>query len=222
MAENLADLKSKIGPKPPAVVRISTPVSEEECLNAMWHYMAVYKPEISQQGLQALMRHPTASPDIKIIAVAQVWQASEYIAEWLRLVLQYCDSVVLIDDASDDNTVSIAEAFSTSVTVLKKKQWSFEEYSAYKLLLREAIRLGATHIVCLDTDEVITANTAQYTRALIMSLPPNTNAVAHLWHVWDGITDVILSAGGWPTKKDISFACRPGLPMRPEEKRRVE
>ena len=61
-AENLADLKSKIWPKPPAVVRISTPVSEEECLNAMWHYMAVYKPEISQQGLQALMRHPTASP----------------------------------------------------------------------------------------------------------------------------------------------------------------
>ena len=206
--KQLGVMMSKIGPKPAAKLRIAAPVSERECLNAMCEYLALYEPKIDQRGLQALMKHPTTSTDFKIIAVAQVWQASEYISEWLRLVLQFSDSVVLVDDKSDDNTVSIAETYSSSVTVLQKLEWSFEEESAQLLGLHEALRQGATHIVCLDTDEILTANLARIARAIIISLPENTNVRLHMWHPWDGIVEVVESAMAWGTVQRTSGAYR--------------
>eukprot|EP00931_Biecheleriopsis_adriatica_P034085 TRINITY_DN19724_c0_g1_i1.p1 TRINITY_DN19724_c0_g1~~TRINITY_DN19724_c0_g1_i1.p1 ORF type:complete len:653 (+),score=114.68 TRINITY_DN19724_c0_g1_i1:87-2045(+) len=195
----VAKLEKKIGAlaEHHSIKRIAKPVSEMECANAMWHYMIKHQLRIAHQGLQELMRHRSTGHQMKVVAMAQVWQASEYIAEWLRQVLQYVDAVVLVDDKSSDSTVRIAEAYPGNVTVLQKTEWSFDEYAAQMRGLQEAVRQGATHIVCQDTDEVLTSNIIPYYRSMIASLPSGGMIDLYLWHPWNGTTELIASADSW-------------------------
>lgn len=92
-----------------------------------------------------------------------------------RAVLMAVDELVVLDHASTDNTAAILADLVTEypdrVTVLAEPESVWEEMRHRQRLLDAARRRGATHIVMIDADEILTGNLLPDIRAIIANSP---------------------------------------------------
>ena len=88
-----------------------------------------------------------------ITGITRVRNESLIIADTLAHFLGYCESVILYDDASDDDTAEIAESFDR-VTVIRGTEWRADrraEETRHRALLLEQV--STPWVLCFDADE---------------------------------------------------------------------
>lgn len=109
-----------------------------------------------------------------ITGITRVRNESLIIADTLKHFLQFCDSVILYDDASDDDTPDIAESFDR-VRVIRCKVWRPDrraEETRHRALLLSLVQ--TPWVLCFDADE-----------RLVGTLP-NLAAEAYRFRLFDG------------------------------------
>jgi glycosyltransferase involved in cell wall biosynthesis len=93
-----------------------------------------------------------------------------------RAVLHWCDSLVILDHASDDRTREIAMQISDEhpgrVSVLIENDANWAEMHQRQRLLEFARGLGATHVAPVDADEVLAGDMLPTIRGEISRLQP--------------------------------------------------
>jgi glycosyltransferase involved in cell wall biosynthesis len=106
---------------------------------------------------------------------------------WLEQVLkqmnQICDRVVILDDASTDNTVSICEEFG-EVFRSNKQKWTTNELEARQKLWQLTTNKASDNdwILCLDADELFVDGHIDYIKYLFHVLPTEVDAVGFRLH----------------------------------------
>jgi hypothetical protein len=139
----------------------------------------------------------------------------------LRAALGWCDHVVVLCHACEDNTAEIVEIVSretSRVTVLYEDNPVFEEMDYRQRMLEAARLLGASHIAILDGDEVVTASLQSAIRYRISLLPSGGVLVTPIHNLWRSLdryrNDDRKYGNGWVI---LAFGDEPHAEWRPAE-----
>jgi len=95
---------------------------------------------------------------MKVIGIAQVYNEAINLERFLKYYKEICDDIILLDDASTDNTVEIAKKYTDNVISNKENRWKHQMETFNKdFLLQEAKKMGAEWVVNFDADEIFEA-----------------------------------------------------------------
>lgn len=93
----------------------------------------------------------------------------------LRAALRWCDSVVVLDHASIDETPALVREIATEypgrVVILEDSDPTWTEMQHRSIMLAAARGMEATHLAIVDADEVLTANVLGTVRDSIQAIP---------------------------------------------------
>lgn len=119
---------------------------------------------------------------MKIVAIMPVRNESWVLALSARALLRWVDELVILDHASMDDTVSLVKQIEPAapelaikdqrITVLRDPDPVWREMAHRQRLLQYARRRGASHIVTIDADEVVSANLVPHMRDIVADIPP--------------------------------------------------
>ncbi len=117
----------------------------------------------------------------KIIALIPFRNEEWILKEFISSVKKITPNIVAYDDGSTDGGTALLQ--DAGATILKK---SFEvksgwaEHNIRQILLTEGRKLGGTHFICLDADEIFSNNFYKHAEKTILSLLPGQS----LWMDW--------------------------------------
>jgi glycosyltransferase involved in cell wall biosynthesis len=125
----------------------------------------------------------------KIVGLVAVRNEKVFIAQCLKGLSLYTDAIVLLDDCSTDNTLEIVRSLSKECNIekiIEKKVWHRDEPGDRNALLSAGRKLGGTHFIMLDADELLTANfqNDDFLRKKILSLLPGEKIKLNLITLW--------------------------------------
>lgn len=125
----------------------------------------------------------------KIVGLVTVRNEAWIIKQCLKGLAQYTDAIAILDDASDDNTVAIIESIAEECGVekiIKKEFWYRDEPGDRQKILEIGRKIGGTHFIVLDADEMFTANcmTNNFLRKKILDLKPGTALAMNWIQLW--------------------------------------
>lgn len=151
---------------------------------------------------------------MKLIGLMPVRNEAWCLALSLRVALQWCDEVIVLDHASTDGTRKIVEFIAQElgrVHFVTDRREGWPEMEHRQMLLNCARLAGATHIAIIDADEVLSANVLQQVRNQLLCLPagyalevPGYNLRKSIWQYH--------STGIWARRWfSIGFADRPDI-----------
>lgn len=131
----------------------------------------------------------------KIVGLVQIRNESVLIEQCLHALSLYTDGIVVLDDASSDDTVKICQSVAEKYHIEKIIQnqtsaWENRTESDNRQKLLDAGRaIGGTHFIILDADEMMSAQCAKnnYLRSLIVQLNPGDRLQLNIVHFWDSI-----------------------------------
>lgn len=93
---------------------------------------------------------------MKLVASAIVRnELGRYLEPWIGHLREFCDELVLVDDASTDDTAAIAKAW--GATVFRSSEPRFDEHEgrARQQLLEFTLAREPTHVLAIDADEFV-------------------------------------------------------------------
>ncbi len=133
-----------------------------------------------------------------------------------RAVLQWCDWLLILDHASTDETrpiVSDVMADIPRVTYLHEGDPQWNEMAHRQRMLDMARDQGATHIISVDADEVLTGNLLPRIRNLVECTTPTPGLVLQLpWLAMRGSIERYEAWGPWARENvSVAFADDPRL-----------
>lgn len=137
----------------------------------------------------------------KIVGLIQVCNEEFFIEQCLRALANYTDSIVIVDDVSDDNTVPIIESlkkeFNIEKLILNKEnswQKKSERYNR-QLLLDAGRSVGGTHFIFIDADEIFSSDclTNNWLRNQILSMKKGQVMFFYLINLWNGIDNYLIN-----------------------------
>lgn len=127
-----------------------------------------------------------------------------------RAVLEWVDELVILDHASTDGTIHICRdlisVYLDRVQYLNEPDPQWNEREHRQRLLEFARSRGATHIVMVDADEVLTGDLLPKIRELITGMP-NVVTLQIPWLAMWGAIDHVVTRGLW-AEQDVSVAFR--------------
>jgi hypothetical protein len=113
---------------------------------------------------------------MKIVAIMPVRNEDWVIGLSARAILKWVDELVILDHCSTDQTREIAceimSEFPDQITDLMDTDPIWKEMAHRQRLLSMARDQGATHIVTIDADEVVSANLVPHMRDIVADIPP--------------------------------------------------
>ena len=135
-------------------------------------------------GVLVLIVWVSVLESTKIIGLVAVRNEELLIKQCLRGLACYTDEIIVLDDASDDNTVAIIKDLIQECNITKiitKDTWYRDEGKDRNLLLTVGRECGGTHFVMLDADELFTANCRDNNilRDNILALQPGDSLLMH-------------------------------------------
>lgn len=151
----------------------------------------------------------------KFALITQVKNVHATLQVFLDSVDWLVDVTVVVDTGSKDGTQGLLaqleaenEDFHALSTLSSTEEGAaiWNEGTSYRLMLEKARELGATHMVHLDSDEILTQALGDHNllRHMISSLPPHLTLNMHLLHVI-GVDKYINSVTG--TWRQASKLC---------------
>lgn len=124
-----------------------------------------------------------------IVGLMAVRNESGILAQHLRAFSLYTDAIVVLDDASTDDTVVVIESLARECNIqkiIRKKVWHRDEPGDKNKLLEAGRELGGTHFIVMDADEMFTANCLEnnFLRKKILELNPGDKLCMTLINLW--------------------------------------
>jgi glycosyltransferase involved in cell wall biosynthesis len=143
-------------------------------------------------GIQAGVHRHRKVPVAKIIGLMPVRNESPSIEQSLKALACYVDAIVVLDDASTDTTVEVVKKCAKECKVrhiITKSRWYRDEPGDRNALLRAGRKLGGTHFVVIDADEMFTSNCQedQFLRRRILSLTPGDTLAVNWIQLWRSV-----------------------------------
>jgi Glycosyl transferase family 2 len=124
---------------------------------------------------------------MKIIGLLPVRNEDWCLGLTMRVALQWCDELVVLDHASTDDScrieMDVAGEHPGRVTLMRDEDPIWNEMAHRQTMLEMARRRGATHIAIVDADEFLTANVVCGIRGLIRSAPGGSILQIPLYNV---------------------------------------
>lgn len=158
---------------------------------------------------------------MKLVATMPLRNEAWIVGMSARIVLQWCDALVVLLHASTDRTAEIllevAQEHPGRVFLIAESGSVWKEMDHRQRLLDAARSIGATHIAITDADEVLTANHLPTVRDRIESLLPGKYLQAGMPCMWRGLDQFRIDGRIWADRQDlvIAFADRPDLNWQP-------
>jgi glycosyltransferase involved in cell wall biosynthesis len=133
--------------------------------------------------------------ETKVVALIQIRNEEAIIEQCLKALSLYVDSIIVLDDASTDNTMNIVTLLQKRLPIehiLTQTESAWQKSSEYDnrtKLLNVGRACGGTHFVMLDADEMFSACCLKknWLRNKIISLKPGQALSFPTIEVWDGI-----------------------------------
>lgn len=134
-------------------------------------------------------KKPVYQKKKKIVALIPARNESLLIGQCIQAVSLYADAIVYLDDCSDDNSVEIVKSLSHKFKVekiIEKRSWYRDEPGDRNALLQAGRKIGGTHFIVIDADEMLTANFLEnnYLKKRIMALKPGDQLVLNWIQLW--------------------------------------
>ncbi len=154
-----------------------------------------------------------------IVGVVATRNGSLLIEACLRGMAPYTDAIVVLDDVSQDNTVEIVEHLAQELPIariIKKTVWIRDERADKWMLLKAARELGATHVIMLDDDEILSANCAtdNWLKKEIAAMKPGQIMTFPMVNLWDSTEwyrdDALCSPHSWKWGSITAVFCDDG------------
>jgi hypothetical protein len=131
----------------------------------------------------------------KIVGLMQIRNESAVIEQAVHALSLYTDAIVILDDASHDDTVHICKAIAEqyhieSIMCNETSAWEHGKESDNRQKLLDAGRaIGGTHFIVIDADEMLTANCAKnnFLRKHILRLNPGDRIFMNIMHCWGSL-----------------------------------
>ncbi len=128
----------------------------------------------------------------KIVGLMQVRNEENFIEQHLRALAYYTDSIVIIDDASTDSTPTILQSLAQELNIEKiifrkiSTREDGNESDNSQVLLDTGRKIGGTHFIIIDADEMFTANCLEnsFLRNKILSLNPGDVLEVNWIQLW--------------------------------------
>ncbi len=157
---------------------------KKSVLTLLIAFLALFKPAFSQ--------YPNGAKKAKIVGLLPVRNESFLIEQCLKSLALYVDSIVIFDDASEDNTVEIIKSLAKECKVekiIRRKKWHRSEPLNRSTLLKVGREVGGTHFVYIDADEMFTANCLEndFLYKKILELQPGDKLLMPWIPVWRSI-----------------------------------
>lgn len=144
--------------------------------------------------LMFLLLVPTTllNKPMKIIGLVPVRNEATLISQCLRSLALYTDAIVVLDDASDDNTLEIIKSLVVECKIekiLHKVVWIRDEPDDKTALLQAGRAIGGTHFIVIDADEMLSAscNHNNQLRRYIAQLNPGDRLCLRFYELWGNI-----------------------------------
>lgn len=145
---------------------------------------------------------------MKLVAIMPARNEGCHLPVTVPALLQWVDELVILDHASTDGSVS---GFGERVHVMRENDPTWFEMSHRQKLLEAARVIGATHIVTVDADEILSADSVEGIKDEIKGLKPGEVLQPFWAHLWRGF-DKYRTDGAWTGKVASSaFRDMPGL-----------
>ena len=121
----------------------------------------------------------------KIVTVYRLKNEEQWIKKSLESVLSFCDSVIVLDNNSSDDTVKICNAFS-DVSVITQGDLPFDESRDRNILLQKALELKPDYVLSMDGDEILIPNSKEILEEELEVLYPNSSVfMFQFLYMWD-------------------------------------
>jgi glycosyltransferase involved in cell wall biosynthesis len=125
----------------------------------------------------------------KIVGLMAVRNEAQIIANSLQALALYTDAIVVLDDASTDNTVAVIKSLQTQcciAQIIEKESWYRDEPGDRNKLLAAGRAVGGTHFIMIDADEIFTANLLENNllKNKILALKPGDKMTVTWINLW--------------------------------------
>lgn len=156
------------------------------------------------------MRSPQAN--VKIVGLVPAHNESNIIQQCLQALSLITDAIIYLDDASDDNSLEIVNSLQKTCnieSILHKDTWHRDEPADRNALLTEGRRIGGTHFIVIDADELFSANCTegQLLKRMISLLSPGESLQVNWIQLWRSIDFYRFDKSVWTWNyKGVVFA----------------
>jgi glycosyltransferase involved in cell wall biosynthesis len=139
-----------------------------------------------------------------------------FLAQHLKALSLFTDAIVVLDDASTDNSLKIAYDLQKECNIekiIEKDIWFRDEPGDRNKLLQAGREIGGTHFICIDADEMISSNLLidNQLRNTILKLQP-LEALALTWvQLWRSVDYYRHDDSIWTNQQRIFIFCDDGL-----------
>lgn len=133
------------------------------------------------------------SKPIKVVGLVPVRNEERFITNCLQTLALYTDAIVVLDDASTDNTLAIVESLKIDCKIERiirnSQPWIKNESRDRSALLKAGREINGTHFVVVDADEMFSAQCLEgnFLRKKIEALKPGESISMLLIHPWKNL-----------------------------------
>ena len=151
----------------------------------------------------------------KIIGLVPVRNEATIIAQCLKALALHTDAIIVLDDASEDDTVSMVESLAQQCHIAKiicKKTWIRDEPGDRNALLKAGREIGGTHFIVIDADEILTANclSNNILKKRILELKPGDKLCITWIQLWRSVDQYRHDKSCWSNQQGDFIFCDSG------------